>query len=283
MKKFVLFVALAAIVLTTAADAAEGDVLRLLFLTKSQGFEHSVIAEKDAKPSWAARVLKRLADDMGAELTCTKDAGMINAEGLADYDIVLFYTQGDLTQAGGRDGAPAMDEHGVSDLLAWIEAGGRFMGFHSASDTFHSPKGGPVTPYLEMVGGEFCGHGQQFEGVLRVVDPDHPTMAHIPETWRVREEWYCFDNINREKIHVLALLDPAEERTKQEMYNIPAYPMIWCREYGKGRVYFNGMGHREDVWMNDVFKQSIVDAIDWLMNDGPALAEPNCDKVFPQP
>lgn len=261
-----------------AADAP----LRLLFFTKSQGFEHSVIAEKDGKPSWAGTVLGKLADEHGYKLTCTKDAALVNAEYLKNFDIVISYTQGDLFQAGGTDGASAMAATGLDDLLAWIKDGGRFMGFHSASDTFHTPEGAPVTPYLQTVGGEFIGHGAQFEGTIVVVDPKHPTMAHIPEKWNVRDEWYCFKNINTASVHVLALLDPGQERGKQEMYNIPSYPMIWCSEYGKGRVYFNGMGHREDLWLNKIFKESIIDAFNWLMSDAPAQAEPNCEQVIPK-
>ena len=26
------------------------------------------------------------------------------------------------------------------------------------------------------------------------------------------------------------------------------YPIAWCKEYGKGRVFYTSLGHREDVW-----------------------------------
>ena len=265
----------------TSANAADAP-LRMLFFSKSAAFEHSVVGERDGKPSWAGNVLSKLAEEMGATLTCTKDGGLINADNLKNYDIVIFYTQGDLMTEGGRDGTPAMSAQGLEDLLAWVRNGGRYFGFHCASDTFHTPEGGPVTPYLQMVGGEFCGHGAQFKGTLKIVDADHPTMAHIPQDWTINEEWYCFNNLNTDKIHVLALLDAGEERAKQKMYDTPNYPMIWCSQYGQGRVYFNGMGHREDVWINKTFKQSIVDAIEWLMAKGPAQAEPNFDQVVPK-
>ncbi|HOZ48419.1 MAG TPA: ThuA domain-containing protein [Candidatus Hydrogenedentes bacterium] len=269
--------ALAAAVSAYAADAP----LRILYLTKSQGFEHSVVAEKDGKPSWSGVALTKLAEEMGAELTCTKDASVVNAENLKKYDLVVFYTQGDLTQSSKDGGAP-MGPSGEADLLAWIRAGGRYLGFHSASDTFHGPEGGPVTPYLDMVGGEFNGHGAQFVGAVKVVDPTHPAMAHIPQDWAVKEEWYTFKSFNTKTMHVLALMDAGDERAKQEMYNTPSYPIIWCSEYGAGRVLLNGMGHREDLWLNAAFKQSIVDAIHWLMADGPAQAEPNFDQVVPE-
>ena len=88
--------------------------------------------------------------------------------------------------------------------------------------------------------------------------------------------------LNKEKMHVLALLDPGRERKRQDPYNIPSYPMIWCRSLGEGRVYYNGIGHREDVWMDSTFQKSIVDALRWAAGEGDTMAEPNYDAVVPK-
>jgi len=50
-----------------------------------------------------------------------------------------------------------------------------------------------------------------------------------------------------------------------------------------GKVYFNGIGHREELWESDpTFRASLVDAADWIMQDGQAGTEPNFDKVVPK-
>jgi len=152
------------------------------------------------------------------------------------------------------------------------------MGFHCATDTMHG-KGDEVTPYIEMVGGEFAGHGAQFEGTLRVVDEDHPTMASLPKELKIKDEWYVFKNVNKDKIHVLALMDPGEESQKQPMYDRDPYPIVWCSKYGDGRVFVNGMGHREDVWTNEIFQQHVVDAALWCLGQGDEDAEPNYAEV----
>ena len=257
---------------------------RILFLSKSEAFEHSVIAQKDGNPSHCDTVMKPLLEEKGATYTSTKDASLINADNLGNYDIVIFYTQGDISKPG-KDGAPGIGPNGETELLAWIEKGGLFMGYHAASDTFHTPKDGDVSPFLKMAGGEFAGHGAQFRGTVKVVDPSHPAMASIPEEWTIREEWYKFRNLNEKTMRVLALLDPGKEREKQKMYNVPSYPMIWCSAYGDGRVYFNGIGHREDVWTSDVFKASIIDAAEWLLdkdNAKPKQTKPNYSNVVPK-
>lgn len=276
----IAFICLAA-ALVFGAHAQEDNPIRVLFLSKSSGFEHSSIRQKDGQPSHVDKVLAEIAEEHGAVLTATKDASLINQKDLEDFDLVIFYTTGDLTKPG-NDKNPPMPENGVDALLNWIENGGAFMGYHCASDTFHTPKDGEVTPYLEMLGGEFRAHGRQFPGTLKVVDPDHPTVASIPEDWTVHDEWYLFRNLNEDDLHVLALMDPGGERENQEMYNIPAYPVIWCREYGDGRVYYNAMGHREDVWDDPTFQQTFLDAAGWALGTGPAQADPNFAKVVPK-
>jgi len=256
-----------------AQSHAEGK--RILFLTKSAGFQHSVIVPKDDKHSHAGEVLQQLADKLGGTLLETKDASLVNKAELANYDLVIFYTTMDLTQPGFDQTKP-MGKDGVKELQEWIKEGGAFMGFHCASDTFHGDDTTPVTPYIHMLGAEFKGHGAQFKGIVKVTDPDHPTMANIPNDWEIADEWYLFKNMNTDDIHVLAMLDPARQREHQEMYNVPNYPIIWCREYGKGRIYYNAMGHREDVWTDETFQKAVVDAINWSTGEGEADAAPNC-------
>lgn len=273
----VIFLVLSA---APACGQQENPAPRVLFLSKSSAFEHSCIARKDGQPSHVEKLITGLAEEAGVVLTATKDGSLITAANLKNYDLVVFFTQGDLMVAG-KDGETPMGETGIEDLLDWIRAGGAFMGYHCASDTFKSPKDGPVTPFISMVGGEFRAHGRQFKGTLKVVDPSHPTAASLPNDWSILEEWYLFRNLNKESIHVVALFDPGSEREKQKMYNIPSYPIIWCSAYGEGRVYYNAMGHREDVWDTEIFQQSIVDAAAWVLGQAPLQADPNYDEVVP--
>ena len=250
-----------------------------IFLSKSSGFEHSCIKWDANKQSHVGNTLAKLTQDMGVDILATKDASLINAENLKKFKVVIFYTTADLT-VEGTDKQPPMGPNGQAELLDWIKAGGGFIGYHCASDSFHQPEGGDVTPYIKMLGGEFRVHHKQFAGTLRIVDKNHPTMARVPKDWNILDEWYLFRNLNADSMHVLALLDPGTEREKQDAYNIPSYPVIWCSAYGKGRVYYNAMGHREDVWDNPDFQHSVIDAVHWVMGQGPTDAKPNLKKVM---
>ncbi|MCP4645578.1 MAG: hypothetical protein GY851_34355, partial [bacterium] len=88
-----------------------------------------------------------------------------------------------------------------------------------------------------------------------------------------------FRNFNKESMRVLALMDPGEERAKQDSYNIPAYPVVWVSQVGEGRVYYSALGHREDVWENKKFQKTVVDALKWASGKGEAAAKPNFDDV----
>ena len=270
--------------MSMAAAAAEDQSAkkqRLLFLSKSEGFEHDVIKQKKGKPSTVDKALTALAEKNNWEITCTKDASLVNPEGLKNFDVVIFYTTGDLTKPS-KDGGAAMPENGLDALFGWIKGGGGFVGYHSATDTFHGA-GGEVHPYIQMIGGEFDTHGQQFKGRLKPVSPGHPAMEGMPADWVVADEWYINKNINTADMHVLTLLELGEERANQpEKYNIPDYPIIWCRGFGDGRVLYNGMGHRDDVWESEDFQKVVTSNILWASGRGELQADPNYEAVVPK-
>ena len=146
---------------------------------------------------------------------------------LSNYDAVVFAnTTGEL---------PLPDK---SAFLNWIKSGKGFVGMHSATDTLHE-----FTPYLEMVGGEFLGHGAQVEVEVVNEDAGCPACRHLPPHWKVFEEIYLFQRFDRSRVHGLLRLD------KDPNSGAPGdFPISWCRNYGKGRVFYTSLGHREDIW-----------------------------------
>ncbi|MBI5092976.1 MAG: ThuA domain-containing protein [Candidatus Hydrogenedentes bacterium] len=284
MKRVWIYSAVVAAASVCGCATRPGVEWNSLFLSKSEGFQHSCIEQKDGKPSHVDKILTGLFAEQGGKVLCTKDADLINAENLKKYKLVVFYTQGNICNMGDKDKGKIMGPNGVADLIAWVKNGGGYLGFHCASDTFHTSDAQPNSPYLEMVGGEFRGHGKQFKGTLRVVDTKHPAMVHIPQDFQIYDEIYTFKNYNRKSMHVLAMWDSGEERKNPDQngrYDMPNFPIIWCSQVGKGRVYFNALGHREDVWENPVMQRAVVDAANWAMGKGPADAAPNFDKVVP--
>ena len=61
----------------------------------------------------------------------------------------------------------------------------------------------------------------------------------------------------------------------------PLSPMTWARSFGKGRVFYTSMGHREDVWENPKYQGLLIGALAWAAGKVDANIEPNIKQVTP--
>ena len=285
--------ALAAVCLGATLISLPAAPLRVLYFTKSAGFEHSVVQRKDGKPSYSERVLSSLAAAHDLQFTFSKDGSLFSPDYLAQFDVIMFYTTGDLLSVG-NDGQPAMTAAGKQALLDAIAGGKGFVGVHSASDTYHTLEtgggnptdrhnryknhGDAADPYIKMLGGEFINHNQQQVAKARVVDPLFPGCAPIGEAFDLREEWYSLKEFAPD-LHVLLVMET--KAMEGPDYQRPPYPLAWARSYGQGRVWFNGMGHREDVWDNPKFQGMLIGGIEWAAGRVKADIPPNLQAAAP--
>ena len=223
---------------------------RVLVVTITLGFRHSSIPT-------AENVLAKLADETGAFTvdyarvdpnhpqfkgddgkpdkakvdSAIKDmlALKMSADALQQYDAVIFAnTTGDL---------PLPDKQAFLD---WIKSGKGFVGMHAAADTFHGFAG-----YLDMLVAEFKTHAAQLEVQPINQDPQCPACAHLGKDWKVFDEIYQMQKFDPAKVHGLLTLD---KRPDVRDPSPGVFPIAWCKEYGKGRVFYTSLGHREDVW-----------------------------------
>src|SRR4051794_37218921 len=75
--------------------AASGERKKVLFFTKSAGFQHSVItrsADEPDKLAYAEQILTDLGAKNGFDVTCTKDGKVFTPENLKQYAVIAFYT-----------------------------------------------------------------------------------------------------------------------------------------------------------------------------------------------
>lgn len=278
---FVAALGLAAI--PRPAAAAPGKKPRILFFTKSSGFEHSVIRKRGPEPSHAERILGELAEAHGWLVDHTKDGSWITPSSLARYDAVVLQTTGDLTKSG-TDLQPSIPAEGKAWLIDAVERGKGLVGVHCASDTFLSP--GPrranndadTDPFIRLLGGEFMSHGEQQDGRVLTVDAGFPGIEKIRDGFTVKEEWYSLKNLAKD-MHVLLALEPAGMSGLD--YQRPRYPIAWTRSQGKGRVFYTALGHREDVWASALFRDHLAGGIRWVLGRAKADATPNLTTAAP--
>jgi uncharacterized protein len=119
LKKLAAPLVLLAVVLCTVFAAPDTPKKKILFFTKSSGFEHSVISWKKGQPSWAEGVLNELGAKHGWEFTFSKDGSKFSKDYLAQFDAVFFYTTGNLLEPG-TDGQPPMTAEGKEALFEFV-------------------------------------------------------------------------------------------------------------------------------------------------------------------
>lgn len=237
-------------------------------------------AAKKAHAETVARYEEELAKFKSAQARWQEDLksalSKLSPENLKNYDAVIFNsTTGDL---------PLPDKAG---FLKWIEDGHAFIGIHAATDTFRGHT--PPDPYVLMLGAEFKTHGAQVEVEVINQDLAHPACKHYPKSFRVYDEIYQMNGFDRSKVHGLLTLDK-HPNTKEP----GDYPIAWCKMYGKGRVFYTALGHREDVWdvnwrggkrMNDpavaeAFQRHLLGGILWALGLEPGDATPQTRKAL---
>jgi len=255
---------------------------KVLFFTKSSGFEHDVVKRKGTELGLAERTLIEVGKKHGFEVTATKDGTVFDGD-LASYDAFFFYTTGDLLEAG-TDKQPPMSAKGKEALLAAIHAGKGFLGSHSASDTFHSQGKRFETqekpdPYIAMLGGEFIRHGPQQNARVRVIDSAFPGQKPAAGGFEIREEWYSLKNFAPD-IHVLHVLETKGMDGLD--YKRPPFPLSWARMHGKGKVFFTALGHRDDVWTSPLFQEMLAGALAWCCGDASADIPSNLKEAAPE-
>ena len=186
----------------------------------------------------------KLSSDQVATMTGAKPAPSVNdlvtkvlaksmsVENLKNFDAIFFdSTVGEL---------PFPDRDA---LFKWVADGHAVIANHAGSDSMHQ------TPeYAKMLGGEFLQHGQQAVGTIVSFDSKHPASANWGAVREVYEELYMFrPNYDRTQVHTLLTMveQPADGRGA---VGTPVwYPVAWTKMYGKGRVFYTSLGHREDV------------------------------------
>lgn len=231
-----------------AAGAVSAKPKKLLVVTVTKGFRHQSIPV-------AEKVLQGLSDASKEAFTVDyartdeELAAKMTAAALKGYDGVVFAsTTGDL---------PLPDRDA---FLNWIKAGHAFIGIHAATDTFHN-----YPPYIEMIGGEFRTHGPQVSVDCIVEDAAHPATKGLTNPKTVFDEIYVLKNFDRQKVHMLLSLDKNPDK-KDPNYNKPEYhPIAWTKMYGKGRLFYTALGHREDVLEADWYKQHVLGGIRWSL------------------
>jgi type 1 glutamine amidotransferase len=237
----------AALLALTACATAPSETLaappKLLVVSVTKGFRHDSIPTVE-------KLVERLGQKSGSftvdyARTDEELAAKLSPPGRDAYAGVFFaQTTGDL---------PIPDPQGFVD---WIAAGHAFVGIHSATDTFPG-----FAPFLDMIGAHFKHHGPQVKVGVLVKDAAHPSTKGLPQPFEVYDEIYQFERYDPARVHLLLYMSKHPESGEPG-----EFPLAWTREHGKGRVFYEALGHREDVLDAEWYGAHLLAGIQWALS-----------------
>jgi type 1 glutamine amidotransferase len=233
----------------TRASAKSPEKGKLLYMTLCTGYHHASIPLSE-------QIVKEIGEKSGAfEVTVTQDVGAFTKENLKNYSAVMFYTTGEL---------PFTDEEKAA-LVDFLKSGHGFVGVHSATDTWYEWE-----PYNKIIGGYFNDHPWHQLVTVEVADPNNKLVSGLGKSFQVTDEIYQIADFQADTSDVLLRLDPASVDLKKPgvHHRYYGWPICWTRSFGKGRVYYNSLGHEEAVWNDPRYQDMLLKGIKWVMREG---------------
>ncbi|TAI47431.1 ThuA domain-containing protein [Flagellimonas allohymeniacidonis] len=227
-------------------SSTEQDSLKLpdfiLVFSKTEGYRHQSIEK-------GVHTLRRLGRKNGFIVLQTETSEDFNPSNLENYKLVIFLST---TQ-------DVLNAEQQRAFRSYIKGGGSFMGIHAASDTEYD-----WPWYGKLVGGYFESHPNDpnvRDAKIDVVNKNHPSTAHLSDTWSRSDEWYNYKNLNP-NITVLLNLD---EKSYEGGTNGDNHPIAWHHTFDGGRAFYTGGGHTEESFDEPDFKEHLLGGILWCL------------------
>jgi type 1 glutamine amidotransferase len=133
-------------------------------------------------------------------------------------------------------------------LRRFVRRGGGLAGFHSASGTFRSwPR------WETLLGGRFLRHDAPSTETIRV-RTGHPAVRGVPASFRLHEEYYRHEPGVARRARVLA------------RWGAERLPLVWVRTPGRGRVFYDALGHFPATWSDPRHEALVRSGVRWVLS-----------------
>lgn len=292
-------------VLPARAPAVPKRARRVLVYGHAAGYQHSSIP-----------LAARMVDEMGKKTSAwstdvSYDPAAMSADNLKQYDAVfLSSTTGTFLDDPGN---PRVTDARRKALLDFVRDGKGLAGIHAASDSYHggaargappagasadratippcsagrgNAGGAPLWPeFNKMIGGYFKFHWVYPTPItVRIDDPKSPiTAAFKGRSFNTIDEVYTFnqDSWSRENLHVLTSIDYSLMTDCQKgLESTPRadhdYGLSWIRREGKGRVFYEALGHSETIYYdNPAMLDHLLAGLQYALGDLAADDSPS--------
>lgn len=172
-------------------------------------------------------------EGMKVEVSDTLDA-FLNADKLAAIKLIVpVWTMGTITQEQLKPVLSAVAEHGVG-----------IAGCHGGMcDSFRNE-----TEWQFMTGGQWVSHpgndGVNYKININKANP-HEITAGIEDFDVSSEQYYLHVDPGVNVLATTVFPTPGVEGPHTE--NPSHMPQIWTKKYGKGKVFYNALGHQRNI------------------------------------
>jgi type 1 glutamine amidotransferase len=200
------------------------------------------------------QAVRRMGQEAGFAVEATEDPGAFTDENLARHDVVVWLsTTGDVLNTAGQQA-----------FERYIQAGGGWVGVHSASDTEYD-----WPWYGQLLGGAayFRVHPAIQTAQLDVEIADHPSTEHLPQRFALQDEWYNFQRNPRSSVQVLMTIDESTYSVGEGAMG--DHPIAWFHEFDGGRAWYTALGHRIELYTDPTFTQHVLGGIRWAAGVAP--------------
>ena len=249
-RRFLWLTLAAAFAFVTAGvpTAAAADFSALVF-SKTTMFRHPSITNGIA-------AIKKLGAENGFHVDATEDSSAFTAANLAKYKVVVFLsTSGDI-----------LNDEQQAAFKQFIEQGGGLAAVHAGCGGAVATEGSWPW-YGDSICGLFTNHSAIVQATVNVEDAKHPSTAPLPAHWVRTDEWYNFISTPRGCAQVLASLD---ETTYKGGTMGKDHPIAWCKQVGKGRIWYTALGHTEASYAETLFLKHLLGGIQSAAGTAPA-------------
>lgn len=219
---------------------------KVLVFSKTEGFRHASIPA-------GIKAIQQLGAENGFDVDTTENAARFTEDSLSQYSAVIFLnTTGDV-----------LDNRQEADFERYIQAGGGYVGIHSATDTEY---GWPW--YGKLAGAYFHDHpAGTAKAKLIVTDKNHPSTAEIPDNWEHTDEWYNFKDVNTDTKVLLKV----DEKSYKGGTMGDDHRISWYHEYDGGRAWYTELGHTEESYTEPVYLKHILGGIQYAIGKNRVL------------
>lgn len=183
------------------------------------------------QPEQVASLFETMLQDAGITVDVVDDLGVFDdADKLQSYDLIVpVWTDGTLSREAATNAAEA------------VARGTGIAGCHGGMcDAFRSS---PLWQF--MTGANWVAHPGGDGVTYRVhVTSDDPLVSGIPDFEVTSEQYY----LHVDPANTVLATTRTDAVTWYHSPNGPVdMPVVWTRQWGLGRVYYNALGHQLDV------------------------------------